>query len=48
MTRDRSARERQEWAVAGEHATGLERARLALRLSIAHANHEAAEGVDVR
>lgn len=41
----RSARERQEWEISGELASGLERARLALRLSIAAANHEAAEGV---
>jgi hypothetical protein len=40
----RTSTERREWALAGEHASGLERSRVALRLAVARADHAAAEG----
>jgi len=43
---DRSAAERDEWATAGEIASGLERARVALALAAARTNYAAAEGYE--
>jgi hypothetical protein len=41
---ERTSTERREWALAGEHASGLERGRVALRLAVARSSHAAAEG----
>jgi len=41
---DRGAGERAEWATAGEVATGLNRARIALALAASWSRHAAAEG----
>lgn len=41
----RTAAERDEWAAAGEVATGLERATVALGLAGARERHAAAEGI---
>lgn len=42
---DRSSAERDEWAVAGNLASGLERARLALAVGARRVEHAAAEGI---
>jgi len=44
----RTAAEADEWAAAGEVATGLERATVALALAGARSRHAAAEGYDHR
>jgi len=42
---DRTAAERDEWAVASDLAAGLERARLALAVGARRVEHAAAEGI---
>ncbi|WP_251342807.1 hypothetical protein [Haloplanus halophilus] len=41
----RTRTERDEWTLAGELASGIPRARVALALAGAKANHERAEGI---
>lgn len=42
---DRNARERDEWRRAGELASGIDRAMIALALARSRVRHAAAEGV---